>query len=59
MEKKLIKILYWLTIRLSHKTIAVSDALKNQIFNELPSIKNKISVIKNALALEVIFQNLL
>lgn len=40
----IITFFHWLTVILSHKTIAVSESVKNQIIH-LPFIKNKIEVI--------------
>lgn len=44
--KKCIKFLHWLTILLSHTTITVSRAMKDQI-TDWPFISNKITVIRN------------
>jgi glycosyltransferase involved in cell wall biosynthesis len=44
-SKKLIKILSWLTIILSDRTIAVSNALRSEVPNLL---QKKVTVIKNA-----------
>jgi glycosyltransferase involved in cell wall biosynthesis len=46
-SKIIIKFLHWLTIILSHKTIAVSHGLMKQVIN-LPFVSNKIIVIHNA-----------
>lgn len=46
-SKTLIKILHWLTIVLSHKTIAVSENTKKQITKILPFVSKKIVVIHN------------
>lgn len=48
-EKTLITFLHWLTVMLSHKTIAVSEAVATRIKN-LPFVKNKIVVIKNSIS---------
>lgn len=47
-EKTVITFLHWLTVMLSHKTIAVSEAVAIRIKN-LPFAKNKIVVIKNSI----------
>jgi glycosyltransferase involved in cell wall biosynthesis len=47
-QKKTIQLLSLLTIRLSHKTIAVSEQTKKQISNK-DYYKNKITVVKNGL----------
>jgi glycosyltransferase involved in cell wall biosynthesis len=46
-SKIIIKFLHWVTIILSHKTIAVSHGLMKQVIN-LPFVSNKIVVIHNA-----------
>lgn len=46
-SKIIIKLLHWLTIILSHRTIAVSYGLMKQM-NNLPFINNKITVIHNS-----------
>ncbi|MFA6078085.1 MAG: glycosyltransferase [Candidatus Paceibacterota bacterium] len=48
-EKAVITFLHWLTVILSHKTIAVSEAVATRIKN-LPFAKNKIVVIKNSVS---------
>jgi glycosyltransferase involved in cell wall biosynthesis len=48
-EKIIIKILYLITIKLSHNTIAVSHALKEQVLKSIPLIKNKVFVIHNGI----------
>jgi glycosyltransferase involved in cell wall biosynthesis len=48
-SKKVITLLHWVTILLSHKTIAVSENIKNQI-ERLPFIKGKIVVIWNGIS---------
>ena len=48
-EKKIIYWLHWLTIKLAHKTIAVSEETKKQI-SKNTSISNKIIVIKNGIS---------
>lgn len=48
-EKIVITFLHWLTVMLSHKTIAVSEAVATRIKN-LPFAKNKIVVIKNSIS---------
>lgn len=45
-SKNVIKTLYWITLLLSHKTIAVSHATKKQISN-WPLIQHKVTVIHN------------
>lgn len=47
-QKPIIKLLSWITVVLSHKTIAVSEAVKNNT-GDWPFIENKISVIKNGI----------
>jgi glycosyltransferase involved in cell wall biosynthesis len=44
----IIKIIYWLTILMCHKTICVSYAIKRQVEN-WPFIKNKLEVIHNGI----------
>ncbi len=44
----IIKFLSWITILLSHKTIAVSDAVKNDVIN-WPFVDAKIVVVKNGI----------
>ena len=45
-ERKIIRFLYWITLLLSHTTIAVSRQIKDQVHN-LPFIRHKITVIYN------------
>lgn len=45
-QKLFIKFFSWITVMLSHETIAVSDAVKNNTEN-WPMVSEKISVIKN------------
>ncbi|HEC32638.1 MAG TPA: glycosyltransferase family 1 protein, partial [Candidatus Kaiserbacteria bacterium] len=45
-ERKIIRFLYWITLLLSHTTIAVSRQIKDQVHN-LPFIRYKITVIYN------------
>ncbi|NQV88307.1 MAG: glycosyltransferase family 4 protein [Parcubacteria group bacterium] len=47
-SKTFILFSHWVTILLSHKTIAVSEKTKSQI-NKLPLVKNKIEVIHNGI----------
>lgn len=47
-SKALIKILHWITVILSHKTIAVSGALQLQMMN-LPFVNNKITIVHNGI----------
>lgn len=47
-EKIIITFLHWLTVMLSHKTIAVSEAVATRVKN-LPFAKNKIIIIKNSI----------
>jgi glycosyltransferase involved in cell wall biosynthesis len=47
-SRLVIKIISWITILLSHKTIAVSDAIKNATKN-WPVVDRKIVVIKNGI----------
>ncbi len=53
-QKTLIKFLHWLTIVLSHKTIAVSNALKEQLIL-WPWISEKISVVHNGIEPEATY----
>ena len=53
-SKILTKCLHWITIILSHKTISVSEALKNQMEN-WPFIIDKITVIHNGIKNEAIY----
>ncbi len=46
--RSLVRLIYWLTIILSHKTICVSQKLKNDV-SDLPWTKNKLVVIKNGI----------
>lgn len=48
LSRFIIKIISWITILLSHKTIAVSDAVKNDTKN-WPFVNAKIVVIKNGI----------
>lgn len=48
-SKMLIVFLHWLTIILSHKTIAVSEMTKKQIIKKLPFVSKKIVVIHNGI----------
>lgn len=48
LQHLIIKFFSWITVLLSHKTIAVSDAVKNDTRN-WPLIGNKIVVIKNGI----------
>lgn len=48
LERKLLWILHWITILLSHKTITVSDALKQQMVHA-PFAARKLSVVKNGI----------
>jgi len=48
-SKLIIKILSWVTIILSHETIAVSKSVKKQVFN-WPFISGKTTVVHNAIA---------
>lgn len=47
-QKLIIKFFSWITVMLAHKTIAVSDAVKNDT-EEWPLVSEKISVIKNGI----------
>ncbi len=53
-SKRLIKILHWITIILSTKTILVSEALSFQMIN-WPFIKNKMTIINNGIKPEPAF----
>jgi len=48
-QKIVLKFLQWLTVCLSHQTIAVSEKTKNQMA-KLPLIQNKFAVIHNGLS---------
>lgn len=50
-QKNIIKFLHWLTIVFSHKTIAVSNALREQLIL-WPFISEKISVVHNGIETE-------
>lgn len=56
-SKLIIKLLYWIIIILSHKTIAVSNALKDQM-SEWSYINKKITVIHNGLRPELGFSKI-
>jgi glycosyltransferase involved in cell wall biosynthesis len=47
LQKKIIKFIYWITIKLAHKTIYVAESLRSDLY--LPSIENKIVVIHNGI----------
>jgi glycosyltransferase involved in cell wall biosynthesis len=47
--KFFLQFVYWLTILFSHKTIAVSEALKKQVTQGLSILKNKIIVVHNGI----------
>ncbi len=49
-EKKIIHIIYWITIKLSHETIAVSYALKDQLKKLLWGVDKKIHIIHNGIS---------
>lgn len=53
-SKMIIKFLHWITIVLSHKTIAVSGALQNQLMN-WPWIDGKITIVHNGIKAESVF----
>lgn len=53
-SKIIVKFAYWITILLCHKTIAVSDALVNQIIN-WPFISKRITVVHNGIMPEPLF----
>lgn len=53
-SKYIIKTLHWITIILSHQTIAVSEALKIQMEN-WPFINEKITVTHNCIKTEAVF----
>ncbi len=53
-SKLIIKLFHWLTMVLSHKTIAVSETLKNQVEN-WPFILNKIHVVHNGIENQALF----
>ena len=47
--KLILKAIYWTTLLLSHKTIAVSEAVRSKV-SLLPFVQKKITVIKNGIA---------
>ena len=47
-QRNLIAILHWITIVLSHKTIAVSEGSKNEVA-DFPLVQNKITVVHNGI----------
>lgn len=47
-QKLIIKFFSWITVTLSHETIAVSEAVKNDVKN-WPLVERKITVIKNGI----------
>lgn len=49
LQRFVIKLFSWITVLLSHKTIAVSEAVKNDAKN-WPFVNKKIKVIKNGIA---------
>ncbi len=53
-QKALIALLYWVTMVLSHETIAVSEAARRQVIS-WPFVKNKIRVVHNGVAKEAGF----
>ncbi|OHA85128.1 MAG: hypothetical protein A2408_00845 [Candidatus Yonathbacteria bacterium RIFOXYC1_FULL_52_10] len=53
LQKTIIKFLAWLTILLSHKTIAVSDAISKQM-EALPFVRRRIMVVKNGIPPQVL-----
>jgi glycosyltransferase involved in cell wall biosynthesis len=54
LQKKLLYILYWITIILSTKTICVSNKMKEQI-SFLPLVKNKLTTIYTGLEVPVFY----
>lgn len=50
LQKFLIKVSYWLTLLLAHKTIAVSQALADSA--SWPFVKNKITVVHNGIQMK-------
>ncbi len=48
LQKKIILIVHWITVMLSHTTIAVAEKIKNDI-NTLPWVSKKIKVIYNGI----------
>ncbi len=56
-SKTIIRFLHWLTIILSHKTIAVSNALKVQVEN-WPYIIDRIHVVHNGIENQAIFSKI-
>lgn len=53
-SKMIIKFLHWITIILSHQTIAVSGALQNQLIN-WPWLDNKITIVHNGIEPKSVF----
>ena len=56
-SKIIIKFFHWLTMVLSHKTIAVSETLKNQVEN-WPFILHKIYVVHNGIDNQALFSKI-
>lgn len=56
-SKIIIKVLHWLTIALSHKTITVSEFLGNQM-SLLPLIPEKITTVHNGIKAQPIFSKI-
>lgn len=56
-SKMIIKFLHWITIVLSHQTIAVSGALQNQLIN-WPWIDNKITIVHNGIEAKSVFSKI-
>ncbi len=53
-SKTIIKCLHWITIILSHRTISVSGALKNQLIH-WPKVAEKVIVVHNGIKSEAVF----
>jgi glycosyltransferase involved in cell wall biosynthesis len=53
-SKMIIKFLHWITIIFSHKTISVSEALKNQLIH-WPKVAEKVIIIHNGIKSEAVF----
>jgi glycosyltransferase involved in cell wall biosynthesis len=56
-SKIIIKFLHWITIILSHRTISVSESLKDQLIH-WPKVTTKVSVIHNGIKSEAVFSKI-
>ncbi len=50
LSKKLIKFLHWVTVLLSHKTVAVSESMRQQMIG-LPFMKDRLVLIYNGISI--------